>query len=70
MELNDQTALVTGGTAGIGRACAALLAGEGATVIITGRDPERGKTVAAGLGAGVRYVQADMSDAESVKSLV
>jgi NAD(P)-dependent dehydrogenase (short-subunit alcohol dehydrogenase family) len=70
MELNNQTALVTGGTAGIGRACAMLLAGEGATVVITGRDPERGEAAAAELGAGVRYVQADMSDAESVESLV
>ncbi len=70
MELNNQTALVTGGTAGIGRACAKLLAGEGATVVITGRDPERGKAAAAELGTNVRYVQADMSDAESVESLV
>lgn len=70
MELNNQTALVTGGTAGIGRACAKLLAGEGASVVITGRDPERGKAAAAELGARVRYVQADMSDAVSVKLLV
>jgi NAD(P)-dependent dehydrogenase (short-subunit alcohol dehydrogenase family) len=70
MELNNRTALVTGGTAGIGRACAMLLAGEGASVVITGRDPERGKAAAADLGRRVRYVQADMSDAESVKSLV
>jgi NAD(P)-dependent dehydrogenase (short-subunit alcohol dehydrogenase family) len=70
MELNNRAALVTGGTAGIGRACAKLLAGEGASVVITGRDPERGKAAAADLGRRVRYVQADMSDAESVKSLV
>jgi NAD(P)-dependent dehydrogenase (short-subunit alcohol dehydrogenase family) len=36
MELIDQTALITGGTAGIGLACARLLAREGASVIITG----------------------------------
>jgi NAD(P)-dependent dehydrogenase (short-subunit alcohol dehydrogenase family) len=43
MELAYKTALVTGGTAGIGLACARLLAREGASVIISGRDAERGK---------------------------
>lgn len=40
--LNGQTALVTGGTAGIGMASARLLADAGATVLITGRNRERG----------------------------
>jgi NAD(P)-dependent dehydrogenase (short-subunit alcohol dehydrogenase family) len=70
MELIDQTALITGGTAGIGLACARLLAHEGTSVIITGRDAERGKAVAAGINGDVRYIQADLSDIESVKSLV
>jgi NAD(P)-dependent dehydrogenase (short-subunit alcohol dehydrogenase family) len=46
MELAYKTVLVTGGTAGIGLACARLLAQEGAWVIITGRDAERGKAAA------------------------
>jgi NAD(P)-dependent dehydrogenase (short-subunit alcohol dehydrogenase family) len=33
--------VIMGGTAGIGRATAELLAGEGAEVIVTGRNPER-----------------------------
>jgi NAD(P)-dependent dehydrogenase (short-subunit alcohol dehydrogenase family) len=70
MELSNQTALITGGTAGIGLACARLLAREGATVIITGRDEQRGKSAAAGVNADVRFVQADLSDLESVDSLV
>jgi NAD(P)-dependent dehydrogenase (short-subunit alcohol dehydrogenase family) len=69
-ELTNETVLITGGTAGIGLACARLLAGEGATVIITGRDELRGKRAAAGIDADVRFIQADMSDLESVKSLV
>jgi NAD(P)-dependent dehydrogenase (short-subunit alcohol dehydrogenase family) len=70
MELAYKTALVTGGTAGIGLACARLMAQEGATVIITGRDAERGKAAAAGIDGSVRFIQADLSDTESVKSLV
>ena len=40
MQLTDKHALVTGGTAGIGLACARLLAREGAVVTITGRDAD------------------------------
>ena len=70
MELAYKTALVTGGTAGIGLACARLLAREGASVIVSGRDAERGKAAAAGIDGSVRFVQADLADIESVKSLV
>lgn len=44
-------ALVTGGTAGIGREIAATLRAAGATVHVTGRDPDRGEAAAAELGA-------------------
>ncbi|OBA87163.1 SDR family NAD(P)-dependent oxidoreductase [Mycolicibacterium mucogenicum] len=66
-ELTGLTALVTGGTAGIGFETARLLAAEGATVIITGRSAERGAAAAAELG--VRFIAADLADLESVKSL-
>ncbi|MDA4108422.1 SDR family NAD(P)-dependent oxidoreductase [Mycolicibacterium holsaticum] len=70
MELTNYTALVTGGTAGIGRACAALLAAEGASVIITGRDRTRGQAAAEQIGANARFIRADLSDLESVQNLV
>ncbi|MDQ2638757.1 MAG: SDR family oxidoreductase, partial [Actinomycetota bacterium] len=70
MELTNYTALVTGGTAGIGRACAALLAREGASVIITGRDRTRGQAAAEQIGANARFIRADLSDLESVQNLV
>jgi NAD(P)-dependent dehydrogenase (short-subunit alcohol dehydrogenase family) len=70
MELTYKNALVTGGTAGIGLACARLMAREGAAVIITGRDPERGKAAAASIDGSVRFVQADLADMASVRWLV
>jgi NAD(P)-dependent dehydrogenase (short-subunit alcohol dehydrogenase family) len=69
-ELTGQTALVTGGTAGIGLACARLLADAGATVLITGRNRERGESAAAAVDGDVRFIQADMADLESVAALV
>ena len=70
MELANQTALITGGTAGIGLACARLLAREGASVIVSGRHERRGDAAAAGINSGARFIQADLSDIHSVKSLV
>ncbi|MDF2582399.1 MAG: fabG 18 [Mycobacterium sp.] len=69
-ELTGKTALVTGGTAGIGLACARLLADAGATVLITGRNRERGESAAAAVDGDVRFIQADMADLESVAALV
>ncbi|MDT5153369.1 MAG: hypothetical protein QOI01_5102 [Mycobacterium sp.] len=69
-DLTGQAALITGGTAGIGLACAHLLADEGASVILTGRDVSRGKAAAAAINGTARFVQADLSDIDSVKSLV
>jgi NAD(P)-dependent dehydrogenase (short-subunit alcohol dehydrogenase family) len=43
--LEDKTALVTGATSNIGRAIAIALAAEGAMVIVSGRDAQRGAEV-------------------------
>ena len=39
----DKVAIVTGSTSGIGRGCALTLAAEGARVVVTGRNEERGR---------------------------
>ena len=68
MEPDDQVALITGGTAGISPATARLFAREGARVFITGRDVERGKGVVDEIGGDVHFVQADLSDVDSVEA--
>lgn len=67
--LEGRTALVTGGSRGIGKAIAAELAGAGATVVVGYRSgAEEAEGVASEIGA--RAVQADVSEAEDAKRLV
>jgi NAD(P)-dependent dehydrogenase (short-subunit alcohol dehydrogenase family) len=72
MELHDQRVLVTGATAGIGRQTAMLFARRGATVIITGRDTERGAQTVAAIeaeGGRAEFIAADLNNIESVRRL-
>ena len=45
MKLKDQTAIITGATRGMGEAIARSFATEGARLILSGRNVERGKAV-------------------------
>ena len=74
--LSGYGALVTGGGTGIGRACAAALAADGAAVTICGRTEanltdavERIETLAAH-GGSVRYEVSDVTDEEQVAHVV
>src|SRR2546426_3814443 len=72
MTTNVSTALVTGGTSGIGRAAAKKLAQLGIHVIVVGRNAERGeKTVAEIRAAGGKAdaISADLHDASSAREV-
>ncbi len=59
--LDQKTALITGGTSGLGYAIAERFLDEGASVVITGRDEGLGARAERTLGAigGARFVRAD-----------
>src|SRR5262245_12832279 len=70
--LAGKTALVTGGGSGIGLATAGQLLAEGARVALTGRNEEKLRAAASGLGAGDRVIwhAADLADPAAVARLV
>jgi len=70
--MNGRTALVTGSTDGIGVAIARTLAAEGAQVIVSGRNAERGEQVVQSIldnGGVARFAGADLSSGDGVCAL-
>ena len=71
--LDRKVVLITGGSAGIGKAAATLFAEAGARVVLAARGIERGQRVEQELrGAGLDacFLQADVSQAEQVQALI
>jgi NAD(P)-dependent dehydrogenase (short-subunit alcohol dehydrogenase family) len=70
----DQIVLVTGATDGLGKALAEALAGEGATVLLHGRDDERGESTLRELGertgnGRLHWYRADFASLAEVREL-
>ena len=68
--LTGEVALVTGSTAGIGRAIAVRFAEEGANVVVTGRDRTRGEDVVGRCGGRARFVAGELTDPATPDALV
>lgn len=70
--MNASTALITGGTSGIGRATANKLAQLGVHVVVVGRNVERGEKVVAeirGAGGVADYISSDLRNASSAREV-
>lgn len=64
-DLSGRVAVITGGASGIGEACARMMAGRGATVVIADIDKARAEEVAQSVGG--RSVEVDVTSEEGVE---
>ena len=74
LELDGKTAIVTGGSRGIGKAVARVLATDGCRVVITGRYADTlsaaAEDIAGDTGGSVTPIVADMTSAEQINAMV
>lgn len=69
IKLEGRSALVLGGTRGLGWGCAQALAEAGALVTVNGRDPNHGQAAAEQLPGGA-FVAADLADEKQRQALI
>jgi glucose 1-dehydrogenase len=71
--LAGDVAIVTGSTAGLGKEIARLFLAEGATVVVTGRNQERGEAIAGNLrstGGEATFIRADLGVVDDAHALI
>lgn len=64
--LDGKVAVITGGTSGIGEATAELFVAEGARVVFTGRNVDKGATIAERLGPNALFVAGDVQNEDDI----
>ena len=70
-EFKGKIALITGGTSGIGKTTAFAFAKQGARVIISGRNTQKGEKAvkeALEMGLNIEFISVDISKSEDVKN--
>jgi len=73
MRLAGKVVIITGGAAGIGRAAAVRIAGEGALVYVVDRDEDQGEATRAAIraaGGEARFGRCDVTQEPEVRALV
>ncbi len=73
MRLDDKTAIITGGSNGIGRACATRFSREGASIVVADLLVDEGRAAAAAIeadGGRAIFVELEASDPESNRAMV
>jgi 3-oxoacyl-[acyl-carrier protein] reductase len=68
--LRGLTALVTGGSRGIGRGIASAISTQGANVVLTSRDEQAAISAASAIGKSVFGVQCDVTSSDSIATCV
>lgn len=70
MRLKDKVAVVTGGSSGIGEDTVRLFVQEGAKVVISDVNDEKGESLAEELGEAAIYQHADVAKEDDVEALI
>src|SRR3954452_11053612 len=70
MKIEGAGALVVGGASGLGEATSRRLHADGAKVTIADVNAEKGDALAAELGDGAQFVEADVTNADQVQAAV
>ncbi|MBE0617035.1 MAG: 3-hydroxyacyl-CoA dehydrogenase [Proteobacteria bacterium] len=70
MEIRNKTAVITGGASGLGEACARTLVEAGGKVALLDLNEEKGRALAAELGAAAIFCKTDVTDEASVQAAI
>ncbi len=68
--LENKVAVITGATSGIGEATARLFAREGASVVVAGRNVEKGEAIAGEIGDKAIFHRADVTSEAEIEALI